>query len=223
LKKLAKSKRRSVAQRAADALKQADENNGAVLIGNAAANGVQVQVQVVAGPGGNVVQVVQQNQNRDIVVEENGKKVHIEEATGKGIKVSITETVDGKEQTKVWQAKDLAELKQKHPEAAKLYQKHAPPANVLGGAIGVGRVQIQGLPAGVQNIQIQAGAQRAGIDRGALAEQIKQANDRLEKTVEGLEKLAADANASPESLRKLAAEIGRIRAELSAVNKKLAE
>ena len=55
-----------------------------------------------------------------------------------------TRPVDGKAKTDEYKAADLDDLKKKHPEAAKLYEKHAGAALALGG----GGIQIQMRAAG---------------------------------------------------------------------------
>ena len=49
------------------------------------------------------------NGNKSIEVNENGKKTHIEKDQN-GIEVKVTETVNGKEKTDTYKAKDEDEL-----------------------------------------------------------------------------------------------------------------
>ena len=77
------------------------------------------------GNGGNVrisktVTVV--NNRREIEVTQNQQKVRIVE-DAEGIKMSVTDTTDGKETTKKYEAKNAAELKEKQPEAFKIYEQ----------------------------------------------------------------------------------------------------
>lgn len=58
-------------------------------------------------------------------VDEDGKKVKIVEDPKKGIAGEYTETKDGKEATVKFAAKDADELKTKHPDAFKLYERFA--------------------------------------------------------------------------------------------------
>ncbi|MGA2502253.1 MAG: hypothetical protein ABSH20_31310, partial [Tepidisphaeraceae bacterium] len=62
------------------------------------------------------------NNRKEIEVTENQQKVHIVEDAD-GIKMSVTDTVDGKETTKKYEAKNAAELKEKQPEAFKIYEQ----------------------------------------------------------------------------------------------------
>jgi len=65
------------------------------------------------------------NGNRVTDVEIDGKKIHISDTQGKNIVVQVTEKVGGQVKTSEYKAKDLADLKKKHPEAAKLYEQYA--------------------------------------------------------------------------------------------------
>lgn len=87
-------------------------------IRQAALNGQRIQVRIVNGV-------------KDVTVEDNGRKIHINEDPNNGIKIEVTEKKDGQETTKKYEAKDLAELKKKHPEAYKLYEKHGKQNGVI--------------------------------------------------------------------------------------------
>ena len=87
------------------------------------------RLQVRANFGRNIKIQVQQNINNNITtrkvnVEENGRKIQIEETTGKGINIKVTEGPAGKQKTTEYKAKDAAELKKKHPDGYKIYQKY---------------------------------------------------------------------------------------------------
>ena len=69
---------------------------------------------------------------RTIGVQENGRKIDIKDDPNNGIELSVTEKVNGQDQTQKYTAKNLQELKQKHPEAEQLYQKYARAAVVPG-------------------------------------------------------------------------------------------
>lgn len=81
-----------------------------------AANRAQIQIQAANG---------RPVANRRIQVSTNGRKIKIEVENGK-IKMEI-ETTDqnGKKETKKYEAADEAELKKKHPEAYKEYERYA--------------------------------------------------------------------------------------------------
>ncbi|MFI5379129.1 MAG: HEAT repeat domain-containing protein [Tepidisphaerales bacterium] len=62
------------------------------------------------------------NNRKEIEVTRNQQKVRIVEDAD-GIKMSVTDTVDGKETTNKYEAKNAAELKEKQPEAFKIYEQ----------------------------------------------------------------------------------------------------
>ncbi len=96
-----------------------------------------IQVQV---GGGRKVSVKTVNGVKEIDAEENGQKVHITDDPQNGIKVKVTEkNADGKEETKSYEAKNADDLKKKHPEAHKLYEKYS-----KGGGINVIQFGIPG-------------------------------------------------------------------------------
>jgi len=106
-------------------------------------NPIRIRIpQVPAAParrGGNIsISSRTVNGKRTIDVNENGRKMQIRDNRGKDIVVKITETTNGKEKTTEYQAKDLAELQKKHPEAAKVYKRFA-----VGGGNGFGNIQIR--------------------------------------------------------------------------------
>jgi hypothetical protein len=105
-----------------------------------AAGAIRLQVRgaVIAG-GGKSIQVKDENGVRDIESQEKDKKVKIHDDPDKGIQIEVTETKDGKEETKKYEAKNAEELKKNHPEAHKIYEelgKGGPKIEI--GGIGVG-------------------------------------------------------------------------------------
>jgi len=73
--------------------------------------GIRIQTKIVNG-------------RREVNVQTKDRKVHITDTNGKNIAMKVTETAGGKTTTKEYKAKDLAELKKTHPQAAKLYEKY---------------------------------------------------------------------------------------------------
>lgn len=61
--------------------------------------------------------------NRVLTATVKGQQVRIEDRYGTNIEISITRTVDGKDQVDKHSAADLATLKKEHPEIAMLYQR----------------------------------------------------------------------------------------------------
>ena len=87
--------------------------------------GIQLQVQVAA-VGGRKVSIRTVNGVKEIEAEENGRKVQITDDPRNGIRIKVTEeNEDGKEETKEYEADNTDELKKKHPDAHKLYEKYS--------------------------------------------------------------------------------------------------
>jgi hypothetical protein len=94
------------------------------------------------------------NGKRHIQAQIGEEKIEIDDTNGKDIQLKHTRSVDGKAKTDEYKGDDLDDLKKKHPEAAKLYEKHtAGNRVVLGGGGGV-QLQIGGppLPGGVRPV-----------------------------------------------------------------------
>jgi hypothetical protein len=85
--------------------------------------GANIRVNAVPARFVKRVQVSNNNGVKEIQVEENGRKVKIIDDPKEGIELEVTEKKDGKEATEKFKAKDAAELKQKHPEAHKIYDE----------------------------------------------------------------------------------------------------
>lgn len=112
---------------------------------------VQARVQVQAQNGVNRISIKENNGVRETEVEEKDRKIKITDDPNNGIKMEVTQKEGDKESKKEYSAKDAAELKEKHPEAHKIYEQFG---NRKGNAImgNRGNIQIQG-----GNIQIQQG------------------------------------------------------------------
>lgn len=126
---------------------------------------------------------------KEVEVVEGDRTTKIEEDPAKGIKVAVTDKKDGKDETKTYEAKNAEELKEKHPEAHKLYEQYA-----KRGA--GGEIRIDGVRIGV------AGDGAAGIrridppaivrDPRALVERLDKTQKQLEEAAGKLKKLAED-------------------------------
>ncbi len=64
--------------------------------------------------------------NKKVQISENDRKVNIDLPRKGPVTLELTETKDGKSTTRKFEAKDLNELKQKHPEAFKVYEEFSP-------------------------------------------------------------------------------------------------
>jgi len=82
-----------------------------------------IQIRAQLGRGVRTVQIqAVGNGTRTIDVRRPNKRIRIEEDPRGRIKMSVTETINGRSKTAEYAAKDVDELKQKHPEAYKIYQ-----------------------------------------------------------------------------------------------------
>ncbi|MCA9174870.1 MAG: hypothetical protein KDB14_10355 [Planctomycetales bacterium] len=101
------------------------------------------------------------------------------EINGQQIKMEVTEKdANGNSQTKKYEAKDEAELKQKHPEAYQIYTKHtqARAANI--------QLPMRGARVAAPAIPNQA--------RQRIEESLKRSQEQLKKQMEEAEKLQGD-------------------------------
>ena len=165
LVRLSKSVRRSVAVRAAAALprptttgsrKGARQRVGRpAVVGNA----TRISVRTING-------------KRTIEVKTGTRKVLIEDAGGKQITVRVTDLVNGKPLTTEYKGADAAELKKKHPEGHKLYEKYTKNNRIIirqGFPFGKVRPNFPGFPRQMvrpvnPNVRNQVGLARKRID-----------------------------------------------------------
>ena len=119
--------------------------------GGAINGNVQIRGNVQINGGANQrVQIKITNGDRTIEVQNGDEKIEIRDKNGKEIELKHTRPVDGKPKTDEYKATDLDDLKKKHPEAAKLYEKYAPGNGIVGGA--AAQIQIQAVPGGFRAI-----------------------------------------------------------------------
>jgi hypothetical protein len=88
---------------------------------------------IAIAPGATTLQISVVNGKRSLIAEADGQKVEISDGGDGdkgdgGIKMSITKKVDGKDVKESFTAKDADELKTKHAEAYKVYEKYTKPA-----------------------------------------------------------------------------------------------
>lgn len=153
----------------------------------------RIRNRIQAGAFGNAgknMRVTQKSTNgeRETDVEVDGKKIHITDSNGQDIAVTVTETVDGKETKKEYAGKNLADLKKKHPEAAKLYEEYAEGNGAGGirvfagpGAFPGGFPNFPNLPAPFQP-----------FPKPDAKNNLNQAVKRIDESIERLRKLAKD-------------------------------
>ena len=110
---------------------------------------LNANVQINGGANQSVrIKVV--NGDRTIEVQNGDEKIEIRDKNGKEIELKHTRPVDGKAKTDEYKAADLDDLKKKHPEAARLYEKYSPGNGIVPnpGA----QIQIQAIPGGFRAI-----------------------------------------------------------------------
>lgn len=212
LKKLAESDKAPVARNAKEVLEPEPPQPPQ----NVVQLGGQIQIQVRAA-GAQQIQVRNVNGVKDIKVNEAGRSIRIHEDPNKGIRVEVTETKDGKAEKKKYEAKDAAQLKKKHPEAYKIYEKY----NRGGGGI---QIQARGgqLPA-IQLRQVgvpNRGARRL-VDPAPIAEQVQKAAEQLKQAHAELKKLNAESPEHQEKLKKASDELREVQKQLQEALKKM--
>lgn len=220
LEKLAKSDDSRVASAATQALKPMTDPNAPAVPGLVPGviqlGGGQVQVQVQAF-GGNVnrrVGVQNVNGVKTTTVEENGRKVKIVEDPQNGIKMEVTEKVDGKDQTKNYEAKDADDLKKKHPDAHKIFEESTKQQALQ---IQFGRA-IPALPM-VPAIQAQAIPLLPGMRTPAQLRPVQEQLERVQKDLkEAEQRVKKAAENSPQ-----ADELGKSLQQLEEARKQLEE
>ena len=211
LDKLAEDKEHESGQQARDVLAELRppvrgrhvHGGGGMIVGNVG------NVQIAGGGGQMAVFTIQMGGNRKVSANENGKQVDITEDNN-GIVVTVTEKDDkGKPKVTVYKAPDEKELKKKHPEGHKLYEKYAGnnQGNVLipGGQINIAAAQARAA----------ALAARPRLNLGQATSLVDQARAELDAAIKAV-KAAKDGKPTAE-------EIAKLLAQIEAANKKLEE
>ncbi len=99
---------------------------GGIAPGGIAPGGIAPGGIAIGGRMGRSVSISNINGEKKVRLSENNRKVSIDIAKEGPITVELTETKDGKSTTRKFEAKNLDELKQKHPDAHKVYEELAP-------------------------------------------------------------------------------------------------
>jgi hypothetical protein len=137
-------------------------------------NGQVIEFQAFGGKG-----------QRNIHTRDNGRGVDIKDDTEGGITMTITERVDGKDESRTIEAKDAAELKVKDPQAYELYEKHT--AGKQMGAMNNGQFVL-----GAGGLFIQGGAPEAG-DVAAATQTLTALQTELQSAQHTVQRLRAKA------------------------------
>lgn len=181
----------------------------------------QIQIRGIQIGGGARIQVQNNNGNRVVDVDADGRKVHIEESADGKIKMKVTEKVEGKDKTSEYEAKNAEELKKNEPKAYELYNKYG-----QGGGFGArlqingGNIQIQALPAqllpnAVPQVFPRA---RAMVVPQQAVEKLEEAQKRIDEATERVKKLAetnADLKSLVEELEKAQQELKEARGQFN--------
>ncbi|WP_425618329.1 hypothetical protein NA78x_002033 [Anatilimnocola sp. NA78] len=137
LERLAKADLGSTSRRASEILtppNPATPNNAPVpgIVGGPIGLRMAVVRAIAGGAGGGVeTRVKVENGVKTTEVKDKERQVKIVDDPDKGITMEVTETKDGKEETKKYAAKNADELKTKEPDAHKLFEQYT----AKGGAI----------------------------------------------------------------------------------------
>jgi hypothetical protein len=145
LQRLAKGDRPKAARLADDALKAKEQEDAA---NTAQGFNRQFGIQIAGGMMGRQIRVQNNNGSREINIEEGNRKIKINDGNGQPIKIEVTTKANGKDSTEKYEAKNVDELKKKHPEGYKIYKDWENQGNPFGlrvvGPINI--VQAQAVP-----------------------------------------------------------------------------
>ncbi|MCL6501531.1 MAG: hypothetical protein K6T86_02520 [Pirellulales bacterium] len=206
LRELAASQDPDLARRAADALAplpQAADPQAAEPPAFLPGAARQVRVTQRADAAG----------NRTTEIHADGAHVTIEESPQAGIKVTVRPAGKADEPAKTYQAEDVRELKERHPEAYRWYREYVErQAARLRWPLGPG---MQGI---LPRRPLLPGF---GVNTQQALEEIKAAQQQLEAVQAALLKAAAEGEASAERLKELAAELRAAQQRLQAAEEAL--
>lgn len=193
LARLSKSDDETVAKQAKDAIESAKpkapaQNPNNRIIQLPGGGKIQIQIQngaIIQGIGGagnvNATSISKSNVNgveTTDVSEASGRRIKI--LKDKTIKITVTEKVKGKDETKTYEADDEEALKKKHPDAHKIFEKYGKDNGIPNiRAFGIQRGNIFPVP-----------ANRAGQalpNRRAMQKSAAEAQAKLEKVIEQLD------------------------------------
>jgi hypothetical protein len=173
LQRLAKGDRPKASRLAEGALKTKEQEDAAC----AAFNGRRICVQ-------------NNNGSREVKIEEGNRRIKINDGNGQPIKIEVTTKTNGKDSTEKYEAKDVDELKKKHPEAYKIYAEAPPPDQEARTAIMI----VRSLNIHVDNLVKGNHVQQALPETKV---ELKQAIDQLKQTLADVEKRLQEKPETP--------------------------
>jgi hypothetical protein len=168
LQRLVKGDRPKASRLAQDVLK-AKEQEDAV---SAAMNGRRVCVQNING-------------GRQVDIEEGNRKIRINDGNGQPIKIEVTTKANGKDSTEKFEAKDVEELKKKHPGAYQIYSEAPPLDQEVRTAIMVLRSLHFHVDRLIKGDQMQNASPQTRAELKQVIDQFKQSLDGVEKRMQG--------------------------------------
>jgi|688.fasta_scaffold218828_2 hypothetical protein len=228
IKRLCDSPNKSISRRAAAIL----DGNQSQKPPDGAARLPALRLNARAFPAGGVArQVSVQNFNGQVqvsVVEAN-RRIEIKHNNQRQIVVKITDSnpEGAPKETREYKGEDLKELRDRHPEVARLFEEYAGDndlpdlgANLFPGGFPPGFPQLPGLPRGARG-NLRPPIRRrleGGIPRPPLpdesVEALEKTQNRLRGIVDRLKRLATQEQIAPQEMRKLADELKAIEEEV---------
>ena len=162
---------------------------GRTVIGQPAVRVARANIRIQAPPARFVKRMHVKNNNgvKEIEVEENGRKVKVVEDPKEGIQLEVTQKKNGKETTEKYSAKNAEELKQKHPEARKIYDEVNKPNGI--------QLQVGGAQLPIAPAQAVPGAPIPVDDaktKGMRLEAMKRSLQNIDRQVEQLRRAFPD-------------------------------
>ena len=227
LEKLAEGENAIVAERAANALKPKVETPeepqeqvrpaGPRVIPFGGRGGIRIEAHAIQiGGGARKVSIKNVDGNKEIDVEEKGRKIKIIESADGKIKMKIEGPKDDMDGSKEVAAENAEELKKVDPEAHKLYEKYSQ-------GIGGGRIEFKALPARPR-IRIAPALPKDVVpeaDRIEIEERFEEALKRIEKVQEEFEIEIAPADGEEARLKALQKVREQLEKQLEDVKKQI--
>lgn len=177
---------------------------------------IQLQVQGGIIAAGNVnVRTTVTNGQRTVTVNDNGKKIEIRDQDGEDIEVTVTETVNGQEETSEYSADDLDDLKQNHPDIAELYEKYTQQNPIQFQVFAAQMQQIPNLPRRAIPVPFGPNQPAQGDENLQRAEDLSSVIERLESVSAALQELKDSEDADKDVLEELVQELNSALEELA--------
>ncbi len=167
LQRLAKGNRPKASRLAEGALKAKEQEDAA----SAAFNGRRIGVQ-------------NNNGSREVTIEEGNRKIKINDGNGQPIKIEVTTKTNGKDSTEKYEAKDVDELKKKHPEAYKIYAEAPPPDQEVRTAAMMFRALRNHAESLIKGDRVQRAMPETKADLKQAVDQLKQSLAEVEKRLQ---------------------------------------